>query len=261
MNIKPLKPNASQTTIDPDDPLQQQWTKDVKEAIGRFSKRLHDSTDDLDQTPQHYQDLIQNIDGLSPEEQMRLIDTHVNGSIKPVVQDADGIDPLCNFPEAANSPEGDCDNFASAKFGMLANSDIPPEDFSFAAGTINYEAISNGDKAFEEPVGHTFCLVRIDGEVYLMDNNLKEPIKIDQNGEGVGTLSFEHDGQHHEVPVNFKIHELYYEINGVDSSKPIFYTEIPIPDAVRQNMKNEMNLNQSEDHTATHEQSTPTMSA
>ena len=209
-----VKPHDGNRTLS-----DQEWEALHRKALEITCENLDDTLYDLSELPADVRETLDHIKEIDTVDgdpdfiaRMEEIQRYANERITAIIEDAD---PLLSFSEAAKAMEGDCDNYASLKMGMLVNAEFVPGDVKFQGALVKYEIA--GKQAL---LGHSYVIVEIDNTTYLLDNNLDAPVELDENGHATGSYL----GR----SVNFQIEQIYYDFTG-DSEEPNIRSIPPNP--------------------------------
>ena len=69
---------------------------------------------------------------------------------------------------------GDCDDYASLEMALLRYAGFDEDNIAFIGSNISYITTFN-----ESKLDHATTMVSVDGNIYLLDMNLQEPVTID----------------------------------------------------------------------------------
>ncbi|MGB4058165.1 MAG: transglutaminase-like domain-containing protein [Alphaproteobacteria bacterium] len=154
---------------------------------------------DKEDLPQKMQDFLKSIETLSPIEKMKKIHEFALNTMTYQVEGNNDIPGGLGGILGKNG-KGDCDDYASLEFALLHYAGFKDEDIEFLTGKMKYTA--NGTQVAD--AAHAVAIITINGQPYLMDMNMKEPVPLNPNGTAKGLTSAE-GGQQGNIPIEVKI--------------------------------------------------------
>lgn len=122
----------------------------------------------VDQLPTDIQDFIKKIEPLPPEQKIQEVQ-HFGNSRMTYKEEPDDTDGFKPFRQLTEKPQGDCEDFANFKAGLLSYAGFPRENIALVGGDAHY-----GKTSF----GHAVAVVQHDGKDFVLDNNLRDAVQM-----------------------------------------------------------------------------------
>jgi predicted transglutaminase-like cysteine proteinase len=158
------------------------WIEHNQNLVTSVSNKYRESLPDLDKTPKDVQDKIKELKEsydkgtMSKIEIVQAVNKYVNDRIQYKLDPNENS--IADFVEAANSLNGDCDDYASLKMGMLAHIGFPAGTVTFAGV---FQSYLHDGKPISEGEPHAICLIELNDKIYCLDNNMPDITEVKED--------------------------------------------------------------------------------
>ncbi|MCB1650722.1 MAG: hypothetical protein KDI46_01585, partial [Alphaproteobacteria bacterium] len=127
---------------------------------------------DQDELPRYLQDFLTEIETLDDLEKIQRIHQFTLDHFEFIEQKEN--DPIQGFSELVSGPlKGDCDDYAIFEAGMMHYADL--KNSAVFGGLFGYSVSGIED---DEPGGHAVAITQINGKIYMLDVNLRDPVEL-----------------------------------------------------------------------------------
>jgi predicted transglutaminase-like cysteine proteinase len=197
------------------------WVQHNAKLLAETHKQQMENLHKIDEVPEDVKSKIKELKEANDLGKMSKIDIvkEVNSFANNRIQYKERADNghLSNFVESAKMTEGLCADYTSLKFGMLANIGFPADKIHYVGGFQSYYRDS---VPLQEDLLHGVCVVKIDGKLYSLDNNMPDITEVKQDPKhliGQQTITMQ-DG-HTQANVVSKI-EISFSFSAERDKKP-----------------------------------------
>lgn len=157
----------------------------------------------IEDLPQSFQDMIKSIEGADPSDKLSVIHSFTLDYMAYRIENTndDRYSDISGIIE--KNGVGDCDDYASLEMALLRYAGFDEDNIAFIGSNISYITTFN-----ESKTDHATAMVSMDGNIYLLDMNLKEPVTINpETLMAVGKPSYEGVGTSDVVTI--QINDVY----------------------------------------------------
>ncbi len=130
---------------------------------------------DKDELPPHLQDFIENIQDFDDLEKIEAIHSYTLENFEYINPGMNDQTTGARTALLSQEMTGDCDDYAFFEAALMKYAGI--KNTAMFGGNIEYQ---NEDKTLLDSGGHAVALAKIDGHVYMLDLNIKDPVPMDK---------------------------------------------------------------------------------